>query len=228
MIINKFVYNSIPKETAPSGYRVYLTEDGEKLPSVTTVIGATNSEEDKAGLKKWQEWVGDVKAEQIRNEAANVGTLMHKRLEWYVNGIEKRVGSNLIHQQAAKMARTIIDNGLVNVNEIWGSEISLYFPGLYAGTTDLVGLWKNRPAIMDFKQSNKLKKAEFIEGYKMQICAYSLAHDELYGTNIKTGVIFISTRACEYQEFVVEGREFDKYMDKWLHRLEIFYNTIDK
>ena len=224
-LIDKYPYQDIPKETnSESGYRVYLTPDGKKLPSVTTIIGLTNHPDDLKGLQAWKDWMGPKRAEMIRNEAANVGTVMHRRLEWWVKGIKKKVGSNHIQQQGFKMSRVIIDNGLRHCRELWGSEVQLYFPGLYAGTADGVMNWKGSPAIIDFKQANKLKTPDLIKNYFLQVAAYGLAHNELYNTNIRTGVIMICTRNLEYQEFVLNGREWDRTVNDWLGRLEKYYS----
>lgn len=225
MLTSPYEYRELSKVTEASGFRRYNTPDNEKLPSVTTILSRTKSEEDKAGLKAWQDWVGEKKANQIRDDAANRGTLMHKRLEWYVQGIEKKVGGNLIHQQASKMSKVIIENGLKHMTEFWGTEITLWYPGLYAGTTDLVGVWKGKPAIVDFKQANKPKQPEHVKDYKTQLAAYALAHNEIYGTDIRTGVILVATGDLQYQEFVLEAVEFDEYMNKWLDRVESYYQS---
>jgi genome maintenance exonuclease 1 len=121
------------------------------------------------------------------------------------------------------MAKTIIDSGLIHLNECWGTEIPLYFPSIYAGTTDGAGLWKGKPAILDFKQTNRPKKSEWIDDYRLQLAAYALAHNEIHGTNIQTGIILMCSRALEYQEFVIEGNEFKFFTDLWWKRVEKYY-----
>jgi len=227
MLSSPYEYIELSKETdEKTGIRHYNTPDKEFLPSVTTILAATIDPDEGTALQEWIERVGVKKAEQIRDEAGNRGTLMHRRLEWHVKGIEKRVGSNYIQQQAYKMSRVIVEQGLKHMTEFWGSEMSLWYPGLYAGTTDLVGVWKSKPAIIDFKQANRLKTPDVIIGYKTQIAAYALAHNEIYGTDINTGVILICTKDLEYQQFVVEDAEFEIYTDKWLDRVESYYQLI--
>ncbi len=227
MLSSPYEYIELSKETdEKTGIRHYNTPDKEFLPSVTTILSATKDPDEGTALQEWINFVGVKKAEQIRDEAGNRGTVMHRRLEWHVKGIEKRVGSNLIQQEAYKMSRVIIEQGLKHMTEFWGSEMSLWYPGLYAGTTDLVGVWKGKPAIIDFKQANKLKTPDVILSYKTQLTAYALAHNEIYGTDINTGVILIATRNLEYQEFVVEGAEFETFTDKWLDRVESYYQSI--
>ena len=203
------------------GRRVYQTPDGDKLASVTTILDDTK---DKTHLNKWRKKVGHEKAKEITAEATTVGTSMHKHLEHYVNNGEwKTPGSNPYHQQAFKMAQTIYDNGLKDINQIWGSEVGLYFPKIYAGTTDILGEYKGTPCIIDFKQSNKPKRAEWVTDYYLQLVAYAEAHNEVYGTNIQKGVIFMVTHDNEYQQFVVEGDEFQTFTNKWLDRVETYY-----
>lgn len=206
------------------GKRRYLTPDGEKLPSVTTVLDATKPEESKKALNEWRKRMGPVKAQQITTEAAGRGTRMHKWIEDYIKtGVLGVPGTNPYSQQSHKMADSIIRQGLVNCSEFWGTEVPLYFPKVYAGTTDLVGVHGGEPAIMDHKQSNKLKKKEWISDYFIQLAAYANAHNEVYGTNIRKGVIFMCTADNIYQEFIIEGNEFDSWSDQWFRRLEEYY-----
>jgi genome maintenance exonuclease 1 len=124
------------------------------------------------------------------------------------------------------MAQTIIDMGLSKCQEFWGTEVSLYFPEVYAGTTDLVGVHDNIECIMDHKQTNKPKKREWIDDYFLQLAAYATAHNEVYGTKIRKGVIFMCSADNQYQEFIVEGVEFDKYVDGWFKRVEEYYSRL--
>lgn len=221
---NKFNYKPIPRETV-DGQRRYATPDGEKLPSVTTILDATKSEESKKALMEWRNRVGHKRAQEITTEAAGRGTRMHKFIEDYIKtGILNEPGTNPYSIQSHKMAKSIIDKGLVKVTEAWGVEVPLHFPSVYAGTTDLCGIHDGQEAIMDHKQSNKVKKREWIEDYFIQSAAYATAHNEVYGTNIRKGVIFMCTADNEYLEFIVEGNEFEKYTDMWFDRLDRYYS----
>jgi len=227
MLSSPFEYQELSKETNEStGIRHYNTPDNEFLPSVTTILSQTTDPADLAGLEAWKEFMGEKRANQIRDEAANRGTVMHRRLEYYIKGIEKKVGSNFVQQQGYNMSRVIVEKGLSQIDEYWGSEISLWFPGLYAGSTDLVGVWNGKPAIVDFKQANRLKTDDVIVNYKTQLCAYAMAHNEIYGTNINTGVILVCTVDLEYQEFILEADEWNEYSDKWLDRIGLYYNSL--
>ena len=200
--------------------RVYLTPDGESLPSVTTILSATK---DMTHLNEWRDRIGHDKAAQITKEASGVGTAMHGNLERFVAGMQRHPGNNPVHIQANSMADVIIAQGLSKVSEVWAMEQSLYFPGLFSGTTDLVGVHEDEPAVMDYKQTNKPKKAEWVEDYYLQLMAYILAHNEVYGTDIRKGVIFMCSRAFEYQQFTLEPKDFNKWQDAWLNKVEEYY-----
>ena len=207
------------------GKRRYATPDGEKLPSVTTVLEATKSEESKKALQEWRKRVGHQKAQEITTEAAGRGTRMHKWLENYVKtGATGEPGSNPYSLQSHQMAQSIIQKGMHKCTEYWGTEVPLYFPKVYAGTTDLVGTHDGAEAIMDHKQTNKPKKREWIEDYFVQLAAYANAHNEVHGTKIRKGVIFMCSAANEYQEFIIEGEEFDKWSNRWFERLDKYYS----
>ena len=218
--IQKYPYDELSK-VSKNGKRHYATPDGRQVPSVTTVLSATK---DMTHLHEWRKRVGKEKAQQITTESANIGTVMHTSLEKHVKGHERKPGSNLIHQKAHAMANVIIDNGLTDVSEVWGSEVSLHYPELYAGTTDLVGVYKGEPAIMDFKQARKLKKKEWVEDYFLQLVAYSEAHNKLYDTKINTGRIFICTQNNQYQTFDIDN--YDQWVGKWYAKLEQYYKAI--
>jgi len=220
---HKYNYVSLNKQTI-NGSRKYATPDGEHLPSVTTILDATKSEESKQALQNWRKRIGVAKAQEITTEAAGRGTRMHKWLENYVKtGSTGEPGSNPYSIQSHQMASSIITQGLIKCNEYWGTEVSLYFPKIYAGTTDLCGVHEGADAILDFKQTNKFKKREWIDDYFIQLTAYANAHNEVYGTKIRKGVILMCTADNIYQEFIIEGTEFDKYSDMWFKRVEKYY-----
>ncbi len=222
--VEKFQYQSCKQINDPvTRKRVYLTPDGENLPSVTTILSATK---DMTHLNEWKKRVGEENAKRITTEAAGVGTAMHANLERFIVGMQRQPGNNPVHVQANQMADVIIQNGLSNVNEVWAMEQSLYFPGLFSGTTDLVGVHEGEPAVMDYKQTNKPKKAEWVEDYYLQLMAYILAHNEVYGTDIRKGVIFMCSRNFEYQQFTLEPKDFNKWQDAWLNKVEEYYNSL--
>jgi genome maintenance exonuclease 1 len=220
LIKNKFIYEKLTRVEV-NGKRKYETPGGTPVASVTTILGETK---DKTHLIEWRKRVGEQKAQEITTEASGVGTRMHKYLEDYIDSGDWPVpGSNPYAQQAHLMASTIKTHALDDVNEIWGSEVPLYIPSLYAGTTDLVGLYKQQPCIMDFKQTNKPKKAEWVEDYFLQLTAYALAHNEIHGTDIREGHVFMCSRNLEYQQFDIWPDEFDYWKAKWWDRVYQYY-----
>jgi len=176
-------------------------------------------------LNEWKKRVGVENAQRITTEAAGVGTAMHSNLERFLIGEQRQPGNNVVHVQANKMADQIIENGLKDVDEVWAMEQSLYFPGLYSGTTDLVCVYKGKPCIADYKQTNKPKKEEWVEDYYLQLMAYMLAHNEIYGTDMREGHIFMCSRDFQYQQFDLRPEDFNKYQDMWLAKVEEYYTT---
>jgi len=218
--IQKYPYEELSR-VARNGKRHYETPDGRSVPSVTTVLSATK---DMTHLHAWRKRIGEAKAQQITTESANIGTVMHRSLEKHVKGVDRTPGTNLVQQKGWAMANIIIENGLSDVSEVWGSEISLYYPELYAGTTDLVGIYKGAPAIMDFKQARKLKKKEWVEDYFLQLVAYAEAHNKQYGTDIRSGRIFICTQNNEFQTFEID--HYDHWVGQWYAKLEQYYKSV--
>jgi genome maintenance exonuclease 1 len=238
MITNKFEYVKCSRSTV-EGTRHYTLPDGSRVPSVTTILSATQTQEKKQVLKDWRARVGEAKAQTIVTEAAGRGTKMHKFLEDYVlTGKLADRGNNPFSWSSHAMAQTVIDQGLTNVNEYWGVEAALYYPGVYAGTTDLVGVHNNEPAILDFKQSNRWKKEDWIDDYKLQLCAYAEAHNKVHDTKIEKGVVLMAVKPKlneqtmeiieppKYQEFIVQGNDWNHWRGKWWERVEQYYEKM--
>ena len=218
---SKFTY---PKSTRSiiNGSRHYLI-DNSRLPSVTSILSATRSEEDKAGIAAWKERVGHKEAERIKIEASNRGSSMHAFLEKY---LLDKLNMDLLEEdnQAKKMAEKIIENGIKNkLSEIWGVEATLYYPNKYAGTADCIGVYEGKETIVDFKQSNKPKRKEWIHDYFLQLGAYAMAHNYVHKTEITQGVILMCTPDNYFQKFQVKGKEFVKYQHQFLERVSKYY-----
>lgn len=229
----KFNYSKLTRDESP-GKRLYSCPDGSKVPSVTTILDKTKSAEAREALANWKKAVGEKKAQEIVTEAAGRGTRMHKFLEDYIKGETlKETVSNPYAQQSLIMARKVIKDGFPLISEVWGSEVPLYFPELYAGTTDCCGIHDGEEAILDFKQTNKPKKLEWIDDYFLQLTAYALAHNEVHGTNIRKGVIMMCVRPPEiepgvwgepeYQQFILESSDFDMWTNRWCDRVSEYY-----
>ena len=208
------------------GKRHYVF-DKEKLPSVTTILDITQPAEKRESLAAWRAREGEANAARIVASSAARGTAMHKILEMYI--LEQGyMDETNVGKQAHNMAVQVIQNGLSNVTEYYGTECTLYYPGLYAGQTDLVGIHKGQDAIIDFKQTNKPKRKEWIGDYCLQLAAYAMAHNMLFNTKITKGVIMMCSKDNYYQEFVIEGLEFQKHMHNFLRRVDEYYKTRPK
>ena len=222
---NNYRYPKTVRE-AIDGKRHYLISN-EKLPSVTTILAATESAEKREALARWREAKGEALAEKIKDESAARGTAMHKILEKYILE-EGYLDLTNVGKEAHNMAIRVIEQGLCNVTEYYGTECTLYYPGLYAGQTDLVGIHKGEDAIIDFKQTNKPKKREWISDYFSQLSAYAMAHNFIYKTKITKGVVMMCSKDNFYQEFVVEGLEFQQYKHNFLRRVDEYYQARSK
>ena len=204
--------------TTEQGSRTYDVQ-GMKLPSVTTVLANTK---DQTYLRRWKEKVGDEEAERIKNYSSKRGTAMHKFLEKHIQGSGYEDLTEMgVH--AKPMAQKIIEIGFTPISEYYGTEVTLYYPGLYAGSTDLICMHNDMETIGDFKQSNRPKKEEWVEDYYMQIAAYAMAHDYVYGSKIRQGVIMMCTPDLYYQEFKIQDEELKRYKHEFLKRLDHYY-----
>ena len=222
---NSYRYPKTQREKI-DGKRHYVF-DKEKLPSVTTILDVTQSAEKREALAAWRASKGEAEATRIVDESGARGTAMHKILEMYI--LEQGyLDETNVGKQAHNMAMQVINSGLSNVTEYYGTECTLYYPGLYAGQTELVGIHKGADAIIDFKQTNKPKKREWIDDYFLQLSAYAMAHNILFNTQIAKGVIMMCSKDNYYQEFVVEGNEFQKYKHNFLRRVDEYYKGRSK
>ena len=198
-----------------------------KLPSVTTIISATQSEEKRQSLAKWKARLGATAADRVRDLAALRGTAMHTFLEAYVKGTGHKDLTS-IGKEAEFMAKKVIESGLGDLEELWGLEVTVYYPDLYAGATDVVGIYSNKDSIVDFKQTNKPKKREWIEDYFLQLGAYAMAHNHIYDTKINQGVILMCSKDGFFQKFVVDGKEFVQCQWEFLRRVDKYYSQLNK
>ena len=222
MIINKkYKYKDFKRI---DGAERFYSFGALKVTSVTTILKKTQPKEKQDSLKKWRERVGEAEAEKIRDNAAAVGTALHKCLEKYIleKGNLKYFDDTPVGRQAREMANIIIGRSFFNIDEVWGCEVHLAGEN-YAGTTDAVGIFDGEPAIIDFKQTNKPKKEEWIEDYYLQLSAYAMAHNYMFSTNISQGYILMCSRDGYFQQFHLTPEMFPTYCDKWKKRLEIYY-----
>ena len=219
---NKFSYPKSMRSMV-SGSRMYAVNQ-EKLPSVTSILQATQSEEKKASLANWKARVGVAEANRIKNDASSRGTSMHSFLEKYLLG-QLNLELLEIENKSKKMADEIIEQGIKNkLSEIWGTEATLYYPNKYAGTCDAVGIYEGQETIIDFKQSNKPKKEEYVDEYYHQLAAYSLAHNVVYNSNITQGIVLLCTVDNLFQDFRIQGEKLKEYQNKFLEKVEQYYH----
>ncbi|MDA9615484.1 hypothetical protein N9S12_01180 [Candidatus Pelagibacter sp.] len=220
---NKFTYPKSMRSIV-SGSRMYSVNQ-EKLPSVTSILQATQSEEKKASLANWKARVGAAEANRIKNDASSRGTSMHSHLEKYLLG---QLNLELLEEEASKskkMADEIIEQGIKGkLSEIYGIEATLFYPGKYAGTCDAVGVYEGQETIIDFKQSNKPKKEEWIEDYYLQLGAYSLAHNIVHNSKITQGIVLLCTVDNLFQDFRIQGEKLEEYQNKFLEKVEQYYH----
>lgn len=218
MLVERYKYSPITR-VERDGKRFYQTPQGTMLlPSVTTVLSATK---DMTPIADWQERVGAEEAARVLKEASSIGEALHQNLENYLLGKSERHGPLIVKL----LTKLIIRKGLSKVSEIWGAEVPLYNPYLYAGTADVIGVHDGEPAILDFKNSRSAKREEWIEDYFCQLVAYALAHNSMFGTNIRKGVVMMGVRDGTYLEFIIDGAKFTKYEDLWFEKLESYYET---
>ena len=218
---NKLYHYPPSTRSTTDGLRTYDVGK-EKLPSVTTILSATQSTEKKESIARWQAKVGMEQATRIKEQAAARGTDMHTYLEKHILG-EGYLDLRPEGRVAKDMSDTIIAKGFNDLQEIWGSEVVVYYPGLYAGATDLAGIYDYEDSIVDFKQSNKPKRKEWIDDYFLQLGAYAMAHNHVHGSAITQGVILMCTPDNYFQKFQIKGKEFIKYQHRFLERVDKYY-----
>ena len=221
---NKLYHYPPCVRSTTDGLRTYNVGT-ENLPSVTSILQATQSDEKRASLARWQAKVGKNEATRVKEQAASRGSNMHLHLEKHILG-QGHMDLTEEGKTAQSMAQTVIDKGLGDLQEIWGSEVTLWYPGLYAGATDVVGVYDYEDSIIDFKQSNKPKKKEWIEDYFMQGAAYAMAHNQVYGTEISQCVILMCTPDNYFQKFQIKGKEFKQYKHKFLKKVDLYYKRV--
>ena len=217
---DRYSYVRVPRSD-DEGNRTYDV-NGSKLPSVTTILARTK---DQGFLKRWRAKVGNAQAEVIKNIASKRGTSMHKYIEAFIlqKGYEDLTS---LGQQAKTMAHKVIEMGLTPIEEYYGSEVTVYYPGLYAGSTDLVCIHNDMETIVDFKQANQPKRKEWVDDYYMQIAAYAMAHDYIHGSSIEQGIIMVCTPDLYLQEFKFQGVELRQWKHKFLKRLDEYYEIM--
>ena len=223
LIKEDYIYPDLKRVENDLG-RFYIDSNGKEVPSVTTVLSATS---DKSGIDEWKRRVGHEEATKIINESTTIGSNVHNALENYLNGGDWKIqdDGSYVSKTSISILNCFIQNLINDISEIWGLEVGVILDGLYAGTADCVGIYNEKESLIDFKTAKKIKPKEWIEDYFLQCSAYANAHNVMFGTDIKQIVILMADRNQEFKKFVVNGREFDHYTNKWKQRLIKFHNT---
>ncbi len=219
----KFEYPALHRVTFDTGERYYVCPDSAKeLPSVTTIISKTSDKD----FSEWEARVGAKKAAEERKYGTDLGTLVHDHMEKHILNEARPGGNNLIRVEAKRMSDAMIEKGLGPIGEIWGLETPLYYPELFAGTTDIVGIYNGIESIMDFKTAKKMRKRSEIGDYAAQLGAYAICHDARYGTDIKQGVVLMVDRTLNFEAFVYDRAELAAGREDFLRRVEIYYDQM--
>ena len=197
------------KATTLETGRTYHTPAGD-FSSITTILGATA---DKRWMDRWKqslvkklgsEEAAIAEMKSISKYATDRGTKVHEYAERYFNGenILPELTKDNEYYDIQNMTKSLIKETETYVDEIWAQEIAVYSEKLgSAGRLDMVGIWKGKPTIIDFKTSKKKKYESGIGDYKIQCCFYAECHNEIYKTNIKNYAIIIAVQDLGVQVF---------------------------
>jgi hypothetical protein len=196
------------------GKRHYVSPNGIKLPSMTTVLGHFK----KAQIIEWRNRVGSKTADEISNRAAVRGTKFHSLLEGYLKN-EQNIFEDVMPdmRQAFSDIRSTVDK----IDNIHYIEAPLYSEVLgVAGRTDVIAEFDQVPSIIDFKTSRREKREEWIENYFEQGTGYSLMYEELTGIQINQIVIIISVDGLEQPQVFIKDRI--DYVDSLITKIEAY------
>jgi len=218
-----FKYEEI-ETTNELGLRWYHTKNGA-YPSITTVLGTTQPEESKKALENWRNALGHEKAAAHSKKATDRGTNVHLLVERYlkkekVDAPIRGVSVPNTDLQAFNALRLKLDK----IDEIWGQEVPLVSKKYeVAGRCDLVGKYKGIPVIVDFKTAGRIKGHKDICEYKLQLAFYAQAHNEMFATNIRSGVILMIAETGFPMEFNVP---LDEQYPELQNRVDSFWKKI--
>ena len=222
MIKNLFEYPELER-FEKNDVRYYRDSKENLVPSVTTILSATG---DHSGIDAWKRRVGPKTAKEVVDEATTIGSAVHLAIENYLNDQDwEQFTDDRLGLMAYQIAKRFIDDCLGGIEEVWGLESGLVVDGLYAGTADCIGIFKDQPTIIDFKTAKKIKRKDWIEDYFLQGAAYANAHNVMYETEIESIAILMVDRDLLFKEFIIKGSEFNYYTDKWKQRIIGYYKT---
>jgi CRISPR/Cas system-associated exonuclease Cas4 (RecB family) len=201
------------------GRRHYLTPEGNRYPSITTVLGSNPDK--KKGLMEWRKKIGEKEAAKITAQSARRGTNVHLMCEDYLNNkedyLKKHMPSNVV---MFKSIQPFLDE---HVKEVYAQECPLYSDYLgVAGRTDCIGIWKDRLAVIDFKTARKYKKPEWIQDYFQQCAAYAIMFEERTKIPVADTVIVMAVENSKPQIF---EQKRDAHVKGLMDQIEEYKNA---
>jgi hypothetical protein len=189
--------------TNQDGVRLYKTPEGNKYPSITTVLSVRS----KKGIAEWRKRVGNDVANHISRTAANRGTKVHHMCEDYLNN--QNIDHHKQHFLPYCLFSELRDNALTYIDNIYAQEAGLYSDKYkVAGRVDCIADYKGVPSIIDFKTSTKERKDEYNESYYIQGSAYAEMYKERTGVDISQVVILVVTEDGTVQEFIKQKHDY--------------------
>jgi hypothetical protein len=221
------MFNYLEIETVNAlGKRWYLTPIGA-LPSITTVLSGSESIEKTLKLEAWKTSLGRETADKVTKEAASRGTVVHVLVERFLKN--ENINSPIDGMPISNVDMMLFNALKIKLKNIkvWGQEKAVYSPSLeVAGRLDCAGEYKGVPSIIDIKTSTRIKNDKDIEDYKLQLIMYSVSHNELYNTDIKQGVILMSSAGGMPQEFIIKFTP--DLLSQLKARINIFWDKVLK
>ena len=195
--------------TNPNGVRLYQTPEGNKYPSITTVLSVRN----KKGLMEWRKRVGEQKANQIATTAPARGTKVHHMCEDYLNNMHiespDKWKEHDKHFLPMCLFNQLKERALCYINNIYAQELGLYSDEYQvAGRVDCIAEYKGVLSVIDFKTSTKERLEKYNENYYIQGSAYAEMFAERTGINIDQVVILVVTEDGTVQEFIKNKAEY--------------------
>lgn len=204
------------------GKRIYQISDEKYYPSITTVLGQTQTADKSSYLEAWKARVGAAKANQITNDAATRGTNTHLMLERYLRGDDPGLQEfPEAHVNIFKSLRL----ELRKINKVFGQEVVLFSDILgVAGRCDLIAEHQGVLSIVDYKTSSRVKSADEIGDYWVQTAFYAIAHNEMFGTNIEKLVIMMGVE--NHLPMIFRKVIDDELLLKLSERVSEFYSKL--
>ena len=197
--------------------RYYVTPEGKKYPSITTVLGHFN----KKAIYEWRQRVGEKEANRISTQASRRGTKVHQMCEDFINNELDEKKFMPSDKETFNSIKNILAD---NINNIHCQEATLYSDYLQvAGRVDCVAEWKGKLSVIDFKTSRRLKKREHIHNYFQQGSAYCVMYEERTKVPVSQIVIVMTVDGEEPQIFVEKRDTWTETLIRKIKEYEEYY-----